>query len=97
VAGRGGNTLLDCDGSGWRPIALPEGLDLTDFALDGETATLWLAGTRDGASVTLQQPVTGGVPHSSESHAHDESEEHGAPTPIAAAGQVNVAKKGIGA
>jgi soluble lytic murein transglycosylase-like protein len=95
VEGRGGKALLDGDATGWRPVTLPEGLDLTDFALDAETGTLWLAGIRDRAAVTLQQPLSA-APVTADPDAHESGDEQVAPSPIAASGQVNAAGKGIG-
>jgi hypothetical protein len=48
VDGAGGRVLLDGDGSGWRPVGAPSGLNVTDFQFDSTAGQLALTGQQNG-------------------------------------------------
>jgi photosystem II stability/assembly factor-like uncharacterized protein len=58
VPSNGGQALLDGDPSGWRPVALPAGLQPSDVGVDPAGTTIWLAGQSGGHPAGAELPLT---------------------------------------
>ncbi|MDX6632301.1 MAG: hypothetical protein QOG26_306, partial [Solirubrobacterales bacterium] len=61
LAGEGQHlSLLAGDSAGWRPVELPDGLEVTSFARQPGTAVVWIAGWRMGSPVVVHLDLARG-------------------------------------
>jgi murein DD-endopeptidase MepM/ murein hydrolase activator NlpD len=59
VNGAGGQSLLDGDASGWRPVPLPAGMQVSDLQVDPSGYQAWVGGQVGGQPATSQLALPG--------------------------------------
>jgi hypothetical protein len=84
VDGAGGPALLDGDASGWRPVALPAGLRLTDAAVDEDGRRVLLGGV-DG-----HRPAVAQIALPSDGRGAGDAAATGAEPPLVASGSISL-------
>jgi hypothetical protein len=60
VDGAGGPALLDGDATGWRPLALPAGLEVSDVRVDERASDVWVGAAAGASPVVAQLAVPSG-------------------------------------